>query len=235
MNILITAGTGGIGNSLVKRCVEQHPEATVYATYKTTPPDFRHDNVIWLQADLTSENDVQALAGRIPSLDILINAAGFLHAPHAAPEKTILAFDPEFFNRNIQANTLPTLLLAKHFFSHLKGASPTFFVSLSARIGCIADNRIGGWISYRCAKAALNMAIKTLSIEWRHRVPNCCVIAFHPGTTDTRLSKPFQANIPPEKLFTPAYVAGCLMSLLGTLNARDTGQFFSFSGDRLPW
>ncbi|GAB3523965.1 SDR family NAD(P)-dependent oxidoreductase [Photobacterium alginatilyticum] len=235
MKILIIGGSGGIGTALVSLFVTSKPEAIIYATYRTHRPLIENNRVRWYQLDATSEQDVRALANSITSLDILINAAGSLHLPSRKPEKSVNEFNPDFFNHNIQSNVVPTMYLAKYFAKHLKSKQGTYFIAISARIGSIEDNKIGGWISYRCSKAALNMAIKTISIEWKHKLPNCCVFAFHPGTTDTNLSKPFQRNVPSNKLFTSDYVAYCLLELLDAAEPTDSGKFFSYDGTEIPW
>ena len=106
---------------------------------------------------------------------------------------------------------------------------------MSARVGSIEDNRLGGWYSYRISKAALNMALKTLSIEWKHSHPRGCVAALPPGTNDTPLSKPFQSNVAPDDLFDPAYTASMFVDLLARLKPSDSGQFRARNGATLPW
>lgn len=235
MKILIIGGSGGIGQALIEHCLSAYDDVTIYATYHSTPPAVQHEHIVWFKTDVSAEQDVMALAQHVPHLNMLINTVGALHQPDKRPEKSINEFDPVFFQNNLSANALPTLLLSKHFANHLKGKHQTYFVSFSARIGSIEDNRIGGWISYRCSKAALNMAIKTISIEWKIKQPRCCIIAFHPGTTDTQLSKPFQKNVPTDKLFTPDYVAQCLLNVLTKITPTETGKFYSYSGDEIPW
>lgn len=235
LNILIIGGSGGIGAALIDQLLISRPNTHIYTTYHTRKPRFEHPNIQWFKVDASSESDVVELSNHIASLDVLINAAGFLHSPNRKPEKSVNEFNADFFHHNIESNVVPTILLSKHFSRQLKSKSKTHFISISARIGSIEDNHIGGWISYRCSKAALNMALKTISVEWKYKLPNCCVLAFHPGTTDTELSKPFQRNVSPEKLFTPRYVALRLLDLLDQKGPADTGTFVNFKGDKLPW
>lgn len=235
MKILILGGSGGIGSALINAYLALKPNASIYATYHNHMPTLDDPRLQWIPVDTSSEDDIKMLADQIDQLDILINAAGILHTEHKQPEKTIKSFDIDFFNETIAANTTPTLLLAKYFCGKLNSGNPTHFVALSARIGSIEDNKIGGWISYRCSKAALNMALKTISIEWSYKQPNCCVFAFHPGTTDTDLSKPFQKNVPEGKLFSADYVADCLISQIASKTADDSGKFFAFDGEEIPW
>jgi len=235
LKALVVGGSGGIGRAVIHHLVSTLPDITVYATYNSTLPRTKQPNVIWFKTNASSEADVEQLASNITELDMLINTVGFLHTPDYKPERTVNELDLDFFQRNLSANTIPTLLLAKYFSGHLKASQQTYFVSLSARIGSIEDNKLGGWISYRCSKAALNMAIKTISIEWKRTLPNCCVFAFHPGTTDTALSKPFQQRVPPNKLFSAEYVAEKLFKIIENAQPADSGKFFSFTGEQLPW
>ena len=151
------------------------------------------------------------------------------------PEKSIRALDADFLLENMRINTLPTLLLAKHFSSALKKSPAPLLATISARVGSIEDNRLGGWYSYRMSKAALNMALKTLSIEWKHSHPRGCVAALHPGTNDSPLSKPFQANVAAPDLFDPKDTAVCFLRLLRRLNAGDSGKFWTWDGATLSW
>ena len=235
MDILITGGNGGIGLAMVKTVLKAMPDTRIHATWRSQEPVFQHDNLTWHSLDLTSESQIQDLSNRIPKLDWLINAAGVLHNQHLQPEKTIQRVEPDFFLESLKINTLPTLLLARYFQSALKRSESSRFAVISARVGSISDNCLGGWISYRCAKAALNMALKTLSIEWKRKVPKCTVLSLHPGTTDTRLSKPFQRNVPPEKLFTPEKSASQLLSVIRKSSPDSTGKFLAYDGTELPW
>ena len=117
----------------------------------------------------------------------------------------------------------------------LKRSPAPLLATVSARVGSIEDNRLGGWYSYRMSKAALNMALKTLSIEWKHSHPRGCVAALHPGTNDTALSKPFQANVAAENLFAPEYTASSFVDLLSRLQPADSGNFWAWDGSRIAW
>ncbi|MCL9777155.1 SDR family NAD(P)-dependent oxidoreductase [Vibrio methylphosphonaticus] len=247
MNILIIGGSGGIGFALVEHFLLASETTMIHATFCRHSHALVSPKLVWHQLDVTSEQDIQTLAAAIPNIDIVINAVGFLHQSQSQgqsqgpsqgqcmPEKSVSQFSPDFFHKNIQLNTTSTLLLAKHFAQALRSKKPTYFIALSARIGSIEDNQLGGWISYRCSKAALNMAIKTISIEWQYKNPTCCVFSFHPGTTDTALSTPFQSKVPPHKLFPPHLVAQKLVALMNTVTPSDTGKFFSFDGSEIPW
>ena len=167
MKILIVGGSGGIGLALVKAFLSHYPNAGVIATYHSKQPDLTDQRLQWRKLDASNEEEIERLSKQIESLTILVNAVGMLHTPDHRPEKSIKEFDPDFFHRTVVVNTLPSILLAKHFMAQLTSDDDTFFIAVSAKVGSISDNRLGGWLSYRSSKAALNMAIKTISIEWQ--------------------------------------------------------------------
>ena len=132
-------------------------------------------------------------------------------------------------------NAFGPLLVAKHFEGLLAHKERAVFASISARVGSIGDNRLGGWYAYRGAKAAQNMFTKTLSIEWARSRRNVICIALHPGTTDTDLSRPFQANVAPEKLFSSERTVRQLLAVIDGLQPEDTGRFLGWDGAEIPW
>ena len=235
MKVVITGGSGGIGSAFVHRLAGRPNVETVTATYHRHRPAAEHPKVIWQQVDLSDESAIRAWAAQIDEVDWLINAAGILHTSTQGPEKTVRHIDPEFFLHSMTINTVPTLLLAKHLHTRFRHGRPAIFAAVSARVGSIEDNRLGGWFSYRASKAALNMCLKTLAIEWRRTLPNVSVAALHPGTTDTALSKPFQHNVPREQLFAPAQSVDYMLTVLDGLEPGESGQFLAFDGERLPW
>ena len=117
----------------------------------------------------------------------------------------------------------------------LRRDAKSAFAAISARVGSIGDNRLGGWASYRASKAALNMLMRTFSIEQSRAKPSSLVVTLHPGTTDTALSRPFQRNVPEGKLFEPAFVADKLLAVLDGLTSEDSGGFFAWDGSRIEY
>mgnify|MGYP001819159427 FL=1 len=234
-NVVIIGGSGGIGRAFVESLAQREDVNSVVATFNRTAPVFSHPAVSWYKLDITDEAAIRAWTQHLGEIDWLINAAGILHLQDQRPEKSIKQLDPGFFIQNIKANTLPTLLVAKHLQTHFRHGRPARFAAVSARVGSIEDNRLGGWYSYRASKAALNMCIRTLAIEWRRTLPHVVVAALHPGTTDTTLSQPFQKNVPREQLFTPAYSVGRMLEVLDKLTPADSGKFWAFDGELLPW
>lgn len=247
MIAVIAAGNGGIGQALIQQLLARGNIDRIYASYHQTSESLIDDpRIVWTQADLTSDESVSSWLSDLGSdhIDWLINSAGLLHTAEKGPEKSLREIDADFFARNMQVNCLPTLLLAKHAAPLLKATGTTaaknttdtrIFATISAKVGSIEDNRLGGWYSYRASKAALNMCLKNIAIEWRRQLPEVCVASLHPGTTDTRLSKPFQKNVPDGSLFESTYTATKLIDILKALNAEQSGRFWSWNGDELPW
>jgi NAD(P)-dependent dehydrogenase (short-subunit alcohol dehydrogenase family) len=233
--ILVIGGSGGIGLAMIDALLREFPLANITATYYQSEACLQHPQLQWRYLDVRDHAAIETLASEFDRVDWLLNSAGFLHDSDRGPEKTIRTVEAEFLIRNIEVNTLPTLMLAKYFSIALKKSPAPVLATLSARVGSIEDNRLGGWYSYRIAKAALNMALKTLSIEWQLSHPNGCIAALHPGTNDTPLSQPFQARVPAGKLFQPAYTAAMLIAVLSQLDPSRSGKFLAWDGSTLPW
>ena len=234
-SIILVGASGGIGGGLLDALLQRYPQASIHASYHHHPGRLEDPRVHWQCLDVRDEQAIADWAADFERVDWLLNCVGFLHSDAGRPEKSIHALQGDFLLENIRINTLPTLLLAKHFDAAFKASPAPLLATVSARVGSIEDNRLGGWYSYRMSKAALNMALKTLGIEWRHRHPRGCVAALHPGTNDTALSKPYQASLAPGALFDPADTAVSFVSLLAGLEASDSGNFWAWNGERLPW
>jgi NAD(P)-dependent dehydrogenase (short-subunit alcohol dehydrogenase family) len=152
-----------------------------------------------------------------------------------APEKRLADVRADTLAASFAVNAYGPLLVAKHFERLLAHREQAVFASISARVGSIGDNRLGGWYAYRGAKAAQNMFTKTLSVEWARSRRNVICVALHPGTTDTDLSRPFQANVPPEKLFSVERTVRQLLEVVERLTPADTGRFLAWDGREIPW
>jgi NAD(P)-dependent dehydrogenase (short-subunit alcohol dehydrogenase family) len=233
--LIVAGASGGIGRALVDALLARFPEARIFASYHRSANRPRHERLRWQQLDLRDAAAIEQWSAKFTRVDWIVNAAGYLHGSHGGPEKSIRALDSDFLLENIRINTLPSLLLARYFATALKHSPAPLLATISARVGSIEDNRLGGWYSYRISKAALNMALKTLSIEWRHSHPRGCVAALHPSTNDTALSRPFQSNLAAEDLFDPGYTADRFVDLLSRLEPADSGRFWAWDGENLPW
>jgi len=160
---------------------------------------------------------------------------GVLHNKEAQPEKRLEDFSPEAFLQIIHANTITPMLWLKHLTPVLTNKNDCKVVIFTARVGSISDNKLGGWYSYRASKASMNMLIKSAAVELARRAKNIKLISFHPGTTDTELSKPFQKNVPKDKLFTCEFVASQLLTIVENTAIDGEASFLDWQGKNIPW
>ena len=158
-----------------------------------------------------------------------------LHAGSIQPEKSLTQIDPQAMLEVMQVNAVGPALVVKHFLPRMRRDARTVLAALSARVGSIADNRLGGWASYRASKAALNMLLKTAAIEQARRFPECIIVGLHPGTVDTGLSKPFQRRVPEGQLFTPEKSVTHLCRVIDGLSPTDSGRCFAWDGNAVDY
>jgi NAD(P)-dependent dehydrogenase (short-subunit alcohol dehydrogenase family) len=186
--------------------------------------------------DLEDEASIAAAAERVragPPPTLILAATGVLHSGQE-PERTYKAMTAEHLLRDYRINTIGPALVMKHFAPLMPRDRRAVFAALSARVGSIGDNRLGGWHSYRASKAALNMLLRNLAVELGRSHPHAVVAGLHPGTVDTGLSKPFQKGVAEGKLFTPTHSAERLLAVLDGLTPADSGGVFAWDGVRIP-
>ena len=213
MSTVVIGAGGGIGAALAD-AIEEEGEAV--------------HRLSRAQLELTDEASIAAAAATVGSPTRVIVATGLLHEDGRGPEKAIRDLDPEWLARQFAVNAIGPALVAKHFLPVMPRSGRTVLAVLSARVGSISDNRLGGWYGYRAAKAALNQLVRTLAIEDRRRNERGIVVALHPGTVDTRLSQPFQQA--GRDLFQPDRAAVQLLDVLDGLRSVDSGKLFAWDG-----
>jgi NAD(P)-dependent dehydrogenase (short-subunit alcohol dehydrogenase family) len=244
-NTLIIGGGHGIGLALVKQLLKISPDAKVVATYRVSKnamellklhQDYPERLKIFM-IDPTSQTALSNLSIDLldsEKFDLIVNSVGLLHNDELSPEKSVRSFSTNHFMEVMRVNTVVTPLVAKYFESFLRRDFASALVSISAKVGSIQDNRIGGWHSYRASKAALNMLVKNISIEFAQKRNNCIVLALHPGTTDTNLSKPFTSNTS-YKVHTPEETAKNILNVINHRELSDSGKFLSWDGAEIEW
>lgn len=193
-----------------------------------------------LRLDVTGEASLAAASRVVMAegapLELVINCAGVLHEEGGLqPERRLADVRADWLMQAFAVNGAGPLLLAKHFEPLLPRRERAVFASLSARVGSIGDNRLGGWYAYRGSKAAQNMIMKTLSIELARRARGTICVALHPGTTETDLSRPFRGGVPADKLFSTDYAVERMLGVIDKLRKEDTGRFFAWNGEEIPW
>jgi len=231
--LLITGST--IGNALAHALAEDENVSRIWLSWRSSAPEITSEKIKCFQMDACVESEVASALDRLGPLDGSINTIGLLHDGSVKPEKSISRLDTAGFDKTLTVNVLPTLLLAKYGRKALRDSQQAWFATLSARVGSISDNQLGGWYSYRASKAALNMALKSLAIEWRIALPRCTVASLHPGTVGSPLSAPFTRRTEPERVFTPAQSASYLKEVLHKLSPVQSGRFWSWDGTEIPW
>lgn len=222
---VVIGATGGVGGA-VHRALQASGRYGVVHALSRSGTGF----------DLENEASIAAAAAQVavgPEPTLVFVATGVLHHGYE-PERSWRALDPDHLLRDYRINAVGPALVAKHFFPLLPRGRRAVFTALSARVGSIGDNRLGGWHSYRASKAALNMILRNLAVEAGRTHPEAVIAGLHPGTVDTGLSAPFQRGVTPEKLFTATYSAERMLSVLDGLTPSDSGGVFAWDGRRIP-
>jgi NAD(P)-dependent dehydrogenase (short-subunit alcohol dehydrogenase family) len=181
---------------------------------------------------------ISLLKDQLIDLHQVIIFNGQLHNTEHMPEKRLEDVGSSYFNQLLNSNALTPILCLQSLLPLLNHKTQCTITALSARVGSIEDNKLGGWYAYRASKAALNMLFQTAAIELYRRAKNTKLILFHPGTTDTDLSKPFQRNVPQGKLFTPAFTAEQLYELTNNnpgLELNGEADYLDWNGKHIPW
>ena len=231
----IFGASGGVGSAICAALAERGV-GTIYAGSRggagPTGPAIRP-----FTFDLTDETSIVAAAEMMGQdrPDLVIVTSGVLTlSDGTGPERTYRKLDGAAMQEMLLLNTIGPAIIAKHMLPLFPRDRRAVFAALSARVGSIADNRMGGWHSYRASKAALNMLLKNFAIELGRTHKQAVVAGLHPGTVDTALSQPFQGNVPDGKLFTPQRSAESLLAVLDQLEPKDSGSVFDWAGKRVP-
>lgn len=220
---IVFGATGGIGSAFVKSLEDDTNCGEVVALSRSSQPGF----------DLTDEATIRHAAEAMQGeFHLLIDATGFLSDEIIAPEKSLRALNADTIAKVYELNATGPALLMKHFSKHMPKMKRAIFATLSARVGSIGDNRLGGWYSYRAAKAALNMMMKCTAIEVARNKPESVFASLHPGTVETSLSDPFSGK---RERLAPKQSAEQMLSVLDGLKPEESGSFWDYRGNRIEW
>jgi NAD(P)-dependent dehydrogenase (short-subunit alcohol dehydrogenase family) len=224
---VVIGASGALGTALVQQLQTDTRFAQVLGLSRHSQPAL----------DLLDEASIAAAAAQVAStglpLRLVIDATGFLHDSQHQPEKSWRQIDPTQMARVFALNAIGPALLMKHFLPLLSATGPSVLATLSAKVGSIGDNRLGGWYSYRASKAALNQLVRTAAIELQRRQAHALCVALHPGTVHSDLSAPFAKT--GLSVVTPQLAAQRLLAVLAQLQPADSGGFFNHDGTALPW
>lgn len=238
MNIILVGISGGIGKAMYEQLCKIK-NAHIITTARTSNCNQKNSNNQYF-LDITKTQSIDTFCRKIEekcaSIDWVINCTGVLHTTKYKPEKSLRQLNKQQLTENFITNAAGHLLLLKGLENLIASSKKAMVASISARIGSISDNQLGGWYAYRMSKAALNMGYKTLSVEWKRKYPHISLLLFHPGTTDTDLSKPFHKGLKIGQLQTAEYTAKKFMEIINKkLNGDDSELFQDYNGEQIPW
>jgi NAD(P)-dependent dehydrogenase (short-subunit alcohol dehydrogenase family) len=245
--VLVCGASRGIGLALCEQLLARTDVACVWALARQASHSDglaalarQHgERLQRLDVDATDEAQLAELSHRLkahtPHLHLLLCTVGVLQNGAAKAEKGLAQLDLAGLQATFRVNAFAPILLLKHLLPLLRGRHPCTVAALSARVGSIGDNHLGGWYSYRASKAALNQLLHTASIELSRLNPQSTVLALHPGTTDTQLSRPFQANVPAAQLFQASFAAERLLQQVARHGPEQSGSFWAWDGQPIEW
>lgn len=243
---LVTGAGSGIGLALVEKLLADDSYELIFAGSRAPEQSTAliraaaaDDRLQLLTIDVADQRSLKSATDSIWAagrLDLIINTIGVLHTTDGMhPEKRLADINFDDMLLAMDVNALSVMRLAIAMEPLLKASSAPRFISLSARVGSIQDNQLGGWYTYRASKAALNMLLKTLAIEWARTMPKLACVALHPGTVATNLSRPFTRDTTRRPLFQPAQAADYLIDVIGQLGPEQNGGFYAWDGKEIPW
>ena len=239
-NALVIGANGGIGKEVVKQLCTMPDIAKVY-TVARQPIEYSHEKQCHQAFDTANDEEIRDYTRQLwkdkITMSIVICCSGVLHQISPVtlkPEKRLEDIHTDQLVEYFKVNGITPTLWLKHL-PHVMTHNASKIVVLSARVGSISDNNLGGWYGYRASKAALNMMIKTAAVEYKRRRPNASLICYHPGTVDTALSKPYQANVTPEKLFSAEFSVSQLLQLMFSLDSESSPHYIDWEGKAIQW
>lgn len=232
---VVVGASGGIGRALVEAIAASGRYAAVHGLSRSGAA--MPDGVLSGRIDVTDEAAIAAAAALLaagPPIGLAIVATGALHGEGSGPEKTWRELDAGRLLEAFRVNAVGPALVAKHVLPLLPRRGRAVFAALSARVGSIGDNRLGGWYGYRASKAALNQLLRTLAIELARTRPDAICLGLHPGTVDTGMSRPFQAGVAGAKLFSPEVSAAHLLGVIDRATPAESGRVLAWDGAVVP-
>lgn len=232
-SVLIIGGSSGIGQAIAQQSSAEGAVVSVISRQAApvASPWFWYQDA--LQSQHSSQDCIEQALQHKPDTIVICN--GVLHDAQGLPEKTIRQLDSAILTQRLQSNVVIPAQYLQALFRYLTRTPQIKVLVLSAKVGSITDNHLGGWYSYRMSKAALNMLVKNLSLEVQRLNPSASIVTVHPGTTDTALSEPFQSNLPAGQLQTPAQTAQRLLQVRDALTPQHSGSLLNWDASILPF
>lgn len=237
VNAVVVGATGGIGGAVLELLDHCPNVQNIMALSRRPVPNGL--KISSMALDIEDEATITKAAGvakaEFGEIHLVFVATGILHDDDNQPEKTFRGLSPEWASRVFAINATGPMMIAKHFVPLFPRDGKSAFAAISAKVGSISDNGLGGWYGYRASKAALNQFMKTLSIEVARKHSDAVCLSLHPGTVDTPLSTPFQSGVPDGRLFTPEYSANRMLQVVDQADLSETGRLVAWDGELLPY
>ena len=233
-SVAIIGSSGAIGRAFLDAYIADKEISNIYSISRTEV-ESNDERIIHINIDVTDEVSVKAAASKIGEnrLDKLIVATGILHTELFGPEKSIKDIKIENFVKIFSVNAFGPALIGKYFLPLMKKDKKSIAAFLSARVGSISENKLGGWYAYRASKSALNQIIKNFSIESKRTNPTGIIIGLQPGTVKSKLSEPFQKNVKKGKLLLPKDSVKSLIRVIESVMQNDSGKIFDWKGEEI--
>ena len=230
-NIAIIGSSGAIGNAFVEHYIKDSSVENIF-TFSRNATDHVSEKVTSFEIDVESQDSIEKAAGQVKDhiIDRIIIASGILHTESFGPEKSIKDLNYETFAKVYSINTIVPALIGRYFIPLMNKNEKSVIAFLSARVGSISDNSLGGWYSYRSSKTALNQIVKNFSIELKRTNKNAIALALQPGTVESKFSEPFKKNVSKGKLFTPDYSVELLSQVIEGSSSNESGSLLSYDG-----
>lgn len=235
----VIAGNGAIGSAILDNLLQRPNLGRIAVLQRGEHRGASDPRVLRLHIDALEPDTVldaaEVVQEAFGAIHFLVNTIGTLHNADHQPEKSLKQLNASGMAHAFSINAMLAPLLAQAFSAAMRHKQPALLASLSARVGSITDNELGGWYSYRASKAAHNMLLRTIAREWRISHRNTTVVALHPGTVQSRLSKPFISPNYKNPVLTPQRSATALLQVISQLDTRHSGSFYDWQGEEIPW
>jgi NAD(P)-dependent dehydrogenase (short-subunit alcohol dehydrogenase family) len=236
-NILIF-GSGGIGSALIEEFLLKENVENIFITYNKNKPLVNSTKIKCFKVDISSEQAIcklfELIKQHTDKIDLTINTVGVLFSDKNMPEKSINQISQDWLDYSFKVNAFAFLYINKYLYPFICKKDESAIITLSAKVGSISDNKSGGWYSYRASKAALNMFVKNIALEFSRNNFKMTVLAIHPGTTETNLTKPFQSRFN-YRLHSPSDTAKNILSIIEKRKSSDSGKFLSWDNSEIEY